>query len=82
MQQGSLAFLHYDLYSQALAKIERGHGRDLDDVRAMIDRALVEPDHLLHLFDQIEPLLYCFPAIDAPTFRSAVEEVVRAKRGT
>ena len=80
VQQGRLAFLHYDLYSQALAKIERGHDRDLDDVRAMIDRGLVEPDQLLHLFEQIEPLLYRFPAIDAPTFRSAVEEVVRPTR--
>jgi Nucleotidyltransferase of unknown function (DUF6036) len=80
VQQGRLAFLHYDLYSQALAKIERGHGRDLDDVRAMIDRGLVEPNQLLHLFEQIEPLLYRFPAIDAPTFRGAVEEIARPER--
>ena len=32
---------HYDLYAQALAKIERGHRRDLDDVAAMLTRDLI-----------------------------------------
>ena len=29
---GRVSFYHYDPYSQALAKIERGHGKDLADV--------------------------------------------------
>lgn len=33
-QAGRVSFYHYDPYSQALAKIERGHVKDLADVRA------------------------------------------------
>jgi hypothetical protein len=30
-RRGKIDFYHYDLYAQALAKIERGHARDLAD---------------------------------------------------
>lgn len=32
---GRVTFRHYDFCAEALAKIERGHGRDLADVDAM-----------------------------------------------
>jgi hypothetical protein len=35
-KQGRLSFFHYDFYSQALAKIERGHAQDIGDVRHML----------------------------------------------
>lgn len=70
---GRAAFHHFDLYAQALAKVERGHRRDLEDVRAMLDRGLVDAARARALFDAIEPKLYRFPAVDAPTFRRAVE---------
>ena len=35
-QERSLTFFHYDFYAQALAKIERGHDIDLQDVDKMI----------------------------------------------
>ena len=35
VKEGPLAFRHFDLYAQALAKIERGHAQDLVDVREM-----------------------------------------------
>ncbi|HEU0337219.1 MAG TPA: DUF6036 family nucleotidyltransferase [Gaiellaceae bacterium] len=72
---GSLTVLHLDPYAQALAKLERGHTRDDEDVAAMVERGLVEPRRLLELFGEIEPELYRFPAIDPPTFRAAVERV-------
>jgi hypothetical protein len=31
-QEGQLSFHHFDFAAQALAKIERGHAQDLDDV--------------------------------------------------
>ena len=34
---GKVDFYHYDFYSQALAKLERGHDRDLKDVTYLID---------------------------------------------
>jgi hypothetical protein len=72
-QEGKLAFLHYDFYAQALAKIERGHTIDLEDVHEMIRRGLVEPKRLLELFNAIEDQLYRYPALDGPSFRRAVE---------
>lgn len=74
--EGRVAFYHYDFYAQALAKIERGHRQDLQDVRAMLDRGLIEPQTLRRYFDDIEPLLYRYPAIHPPSFRRAVEEML------
>jgi hypothetical protein len=73
---GLLTFRHFDLYSQALAKLERGHTRDLEDVRELLARGLVETDQLRASFIEIEPQLYRFPALDAVDFRRSVEEVV------
>ncbi len=77
-REGLIDFLHYDLYAQALAKIERGHALDTTDVREMLLRRLVDPGRALELFAQIEPELYRYPAIDPPTFRRKVEEALTA----
>jgi hypothetical protein len=74
-QEGRVTYRHYDLYAQALAKLERGHELDRRDVEALVDRGLVEPRRLREYFDAIEPELYRFPAIDPPSFRRAVETV-------
>ena len=74
-QQGRVSFFHFDLYAQALAKVERGHRQDLADVHEMIARGLVEPRLAREYFDRVEPELYRFPAIDPPSFRRAVEEM-------
>jgi hypothetical protein len=76
-REGSLEFFHYDLYGQALAKLERGHGQDLNDVREMITRKLVEPERLMSLFDAIESDLYRYPAVDPASFRKSVEAFLR-----
>jgi hypothetical protein len=73
-REGRLTFKHFDLLSQALAKLERGHTQDLEDARIMLERGLVEADRLREAFDEIEPRLYRFPAIDPPDFRRRVEE--------
>ena len=70
-----VAFYHFDLYAQALAKVERGHERDLEDVRAMLERSLIRPERAIEYFDRIEPELYRFPAIDPASFRNAVERM-------
>src|SRR5713226_10634033 len=41
-QEGKLSFYHYDFYAQALAKIERGHWIDLEDVAELIASGLVK----------------------------------------
>lgn len=76
-QEGKLTFLHYDFYAQALAKIERGHGIDLQDVQDMIGSGFVEPNRLLEFFAQIEEQIYRYPSLDREKFRAAVERIVR-----
>jgi uncharacterized nucleotidyltransferase DUF6036 len=77
VREGRISFYHYDLYAQALAKIERGHDQDLADVQEMLNRRLVDALELHRLFDAIEPRLYRYPAIAAESFRRAVAEVVK-----
>lgn len=69
---GPVRFFHYDFRAQALAKIERGHARDLADVRAMLDRGLVTADELRRAFSAIEPGLLRYPALDPATFAAKV----------
>ena len=73
-RHGLIDFYHYDPYSQALSKLERGHSRDLADVESMLRSGLVRRDLLLQLFLQVEPCLIRYPALDPGSFRQAVGE--------
>ncbi len=79
-REGRLVFFHYDPYAQALAKVERGHAKDLDDVHQLLDRGFVEPDRLWRLFEAIAPRLDRYPAIDPPSFRRRLERVLDEHR--
>jgi len=70
--EGRLTFRHFDLYSQALAKIERGHAKDLEDVRAMVQRGLVDTAKLRAFFAAIKGRLYKYPAVDPASFETAL----------
>ncbi len=73
---GRLTFRHFDLYSQALSKLERSHSQDLGDVGHMLEHGLVEPARLRSCFEEIEPELYRFPAVDPADFRRSVEQLL------
>jgi len=75
---GPVRFFHYDLRAQALAKIERGHARDLGDVRAMLRAELVTEDELRRAFETIQPGLVRYPALDARAFRARFDDFLRA----
>ena len=75
-REGRLSFYHFDLYSQALSKLERAHRQDLEDVRSMLEQELIDAARVLAYFDEIEPELYRFPAVDPPAFRRRVEHVL------
>jgi hypothetical protein len=77
-REGSLTFHHYDLCAQALAKVERGHDQDLQDVEEMFARGLVQRSELAAYFRAVEPRLYRYPAIDPPTLAKAVARVTGA----
>jgi hypothetical protein len=74
-REGKLSFHHYDFYAQCLSKIERAHRKDRADVEMMLAKGLVERRRLLELFEQIEPELYRYPALDPVSFRRAVDAI-------
>jgi hypothetical protein len=76
--EGTVDVHHFDLLSQALAKIERGFAQDLNDVEAMLRDGLVSRAALLEAFQQIEPELFRYPAIDPAAFEGKVRAVVEA----
>ena len=76
-REGRVSFYHFDPYAQALAKLERAHAQDLGDVRALVERGLVDAGRLLPYFERVEPELYRFPAIDPRSFRERVVAFVR-----
>jgi hypothetical protein len=73
---GRLTFRHFDLYSQALAKLERGHEQDVADVLELLERGLVERETLWACFSEIQPELYRFPAVHPADFARSIEAVV------
>ncbi|HUB36341.1 MAG TPA: DUF6036 family nucleotidyltransferase [Solirubrobacteraceae bacterium] len=76
LSEGRVEVHHFDLYSQALSKIERSFEQDLKDVRVMIERDLVEPVRLRELYEAIEPELYRYPAIDPAVFKRQLDAVL------
>jgi len=78
---GRVEFKHYDLYSQALAKIERGHALDLTDAGSFIARGLIVPEELERLFEAIRPLFIRYPAVDAGDLERRLRTFLRERRG-
>lgn len=72
-QEGNVSVHHFDPYSQALSKIERGFEHDLEDVRHFIASGMVDTDELRRMFDAIEPDLYRYPAIDPRAFAARLD---------
>jgi hypothetical protein len=52
---GMLEVLHFDLYSTALSKIERGREQDLEDVLTLLRTGRIEWDKLVAYFQEILP---------------------------
>lgn len=50
---GSLEVYHFDPYSTALSKIERGTDKDFDDVRALIRSGMIAWGKLQECFDRV-----------------------------
>ena len=73
---GSVDVFLYDIYSVALSKLSRGRTQDLDDVRSLLAKGLVDPAELRRLFDAILPA-YETRAVrsDPVRFRASLESV-------
>ena len=70
---GAIDFYHYDFTSQALAKLERGHSKDLIDVRRILDLGLASPGALWEALAAVQPELHRYPAIEPAALRAKVE---------
>ena len=80
LREGRVTVRHFDLYSQALSKIERGFSQDLEDVASMVREGLVDPRRARAFFDATEDLLHRYPAIDAGAFRASVDRALGLSR--
>jgi hypothetical protein len=76
---GLVEFFHYDFSLQAPAKLERGHAQDLDDVTRFVRGGFVTAEELKRRFEQIEPALLRYPAIDPESFETKLEEFLRGQ---
>jgi hypothetical protein len=76
---GLLEFFHYDYSLQALAKLERGYSKDLDDVANFIASNHLSIEDLKKRFTEIEPGLIRYPAIDPAAFRKKVEDFIKSR---
>jgi len=72
-REGNLEVFDFDLYSQALSKLERGFQLDLEDVANMVKGGELKPDRLLELFEAIEDELFRFPVVSPRALRASVE---------
>jgi len=79
LRAGQLEVFHYDLYSQALAKLERGFAQDLQDVESMVAAGAVDPAALRDLLARVEGELYRFPAVEPAELRRAVEDLAAGR---
>ncbi len=77
---GLVEFFHYDPYGQALAKLQRGHERDLHDIQSFLRVGLIQKERLREWFELIEPQLIRYPALDPAAFRAAVTEFCHEDR--
>lgn len=74
-REGNLEVFDFDLYSQALSKLERGFELDLQDVQSMVQSGEIEPGKLLELYEAVESELFRFPAVDPAKLRISVESL-------
>jgi hypothetical protein len=74
---GPLEFFHYDYSLQALAKLERGYVQDIVDVESLVSGGHVTVKELQSRFEEIEPKLIRYPAIDSSAFKTKVEDFVK-----
>lgn len=76
LEMGKLAVFHFDPYTQALSKLERGHDRDMKDVLALVREGIVNPVRLQMLFAEVRAELFRYPAIDPKSLSAAVDRLM------
>jgi len=73
---GEVEFFHYDFYGQVMSKITRGHRHDLTDASEIIRLGKVDVGKLSLLFEEIQPNLVRYPAINPAVLRERFEAFI------
>jgi hypothetical protein len=78
VKEGGLSIYAFDPLSTALAKIERGHERDIDDVLALCRAGVLEVDRIAAAFEEISPRIEneALPRVTEEDFRRKVTAFV------
>lgn len=71
-REGVVDFYHYDFYGQALAKILRGHGKDIEDSKELVRLGKVKLSQLIEYFETIKPDIIRYPSVNVDAFGEAV----------
>ena len=74
---GKVQYFHYDLALQSLSKLERGHDKDINDVRNLVRGGHVTIEELRRKFAEIEPRLIRYPAVDVQKFKGNLEKFLK-----
>jgi hypothetical protein len=69
---GLVDFYHYDFYTQAFAKMSRGHTRDRQDIAAMAAHGKVDAGRLVMLVEQVAGEIKRYPNLNAAALLSRV----------
>ena len=65
VKEGSVTFYHFDPYAQVFSKIERAHGTDIEDAKAMINSGRVDADKLLNPVREVPKAAFAkYPRLD------------------
>lgn len=78
---GKIGVFHYDLRAQLLAKLARGHDRDLRDAAAMVENGLVGRSEIEAALESVTARLIRFPGLDAPSFLRRVRRFLAEDQG-
>ncbi|MGB0679116.1 MAG: DUF6036 family nucleotidyltransferase [Polyangiales bacterium] len=79
---GPIEVRHYDFVTQALAKIERGTKRDLEDVRAMLRTGVVTLESVRDGFKHIQAELPRYPGLNPEEFAERVQALCASQESS
>jgi hypothetical protein len=75
---GKVEFRHFDFYSQALSKLERGYAQDLADVRSLVENGKINVEELGRLAESIGPDFVRYPSVNLERFAQKVKEFLQS----
>lgn len=73
--KGKVNFFHYDLYSQIIAKVQRGWKQDLDDAKGFLKFG-IDKNKLWMLFENIVDHCIKYPSVDVKNLAQKLKKFI------